>query len=160
MGGGRQTYGGEPKASECRLNSRAQDAEEGKGKTRPGPALGVVLSEIHVDGGRDDAIIPGVAPIAPEIRRPAADVVDHATEEVNLPPPVRGAGTAVGRGCPDPGSSTAGDLIEPHGATARIRIGRHPFGPEISDSTCSQGLKDEPELCGGRRCKPTVQMRA
>ena len=83
-----------------------------------------VLREIHVDRGRDDAIIPGVAPIAPEVWGPSADVINHAAEEVNLPP-LLGAGTAVSR-CSGSAAS-AGDLTGPGRAMARVGIARHSF---------------------------------
>lgn len=134
MGSDRRVHGGGREVSRWRPKA-GPGAEERKRGEAP---TGIVLSEIHVDGGGDDTIIPGIAPIAPEIRRPAADVIDHATEEVNLPPFVRGSGTAVGRRCRGSGSSTAGDLIGPHGAVARIRIMRHPLNPDVSGSTCSK----------------------
>ena len=49
-----------------------------------------LLGEIHIHRSGHNPIIPGIAPIAPVVGRPTADIVDHAAEQVDLPPLVRG----------------------------------------------------------------------
>lgn len=44
------------------------------------------LGKVHVDGSRDNAIVPGVGPVAGVIWYSLAQVVDHASEEMDLPP--------------------------------------------------------------------------
>lgn len=67
-----------------------------------------ILCEIHVDGSGHDAVIPGIAPIAPVIRRPAADIFDHASEEMDLPPFISAAAT-IRRNTPTPAPAPAPD---------------------------------------------------
>lgn len=61
-----------------------------------------ILCKIHVHDGGHAAIVPRVAPVAPVVRRPTLDVVDHAPSELDLPPPAATAAAAppmrVGRG--------------------------------------------------------------
>lgn len=45
-----------------------------------------ILCEIHIYRSRYDAIVPGVLPVTPVVGRTAANVVDHAPEQVHLPP--------------------------------------------------------------------------
>lgn len=45
-----------------------------------------ILCEIHINGGRDDAIVPGIFPVAPVEGGSAAEITDDAAEETNLPP--------------------------------------------------------------------------
>jgi hypothetical protein len=45
-----------------------------------------ILGKIHVDSSRNDTIIPGIKPVAPVVGSTAADVIDDAAKEVNLPP--------------------------------------------------------------------------
>lgn len=44
------------------------------------------LGEVHVDSGRDDSIIPSVGPVAHVVWESSTNILDHASEEVNLPP--------------------------------------------------------------------------
>lgn len=48
-----------------------------------GPNL---LGEIHIYGSRYNTIIPGICPIAEVVGQPLAKIIDHAAEEVYLPP--------------------------------------------------------------------------
>ena len=72
------------------------------------------LGKVHVDGGGNNAVVAGVAPVAGIKGGTAADVVDDAAEETNAPP-----GLAAGPG--------------PRGRGTRFchwqdGLGWHPFG--------------------------------
>lgn len=47
-----------------------------------------LLGKIHVDRRRHDAVVPGVAPVAPVVRRAPAHITDHAAEEMYPPPAI------------------------------------------------------------------------
>lgn len=46
----------------------------------------IILCEIHVDSRRNNAVVPGILPVTPVVRSPAAKVADDALEEADLPP--------------------------------------------------------------------------
>jgi hypothetical protein len=44
------------------------------------------LCEVHVHGGRDDAIVPRISPVAPVVRQSSAHIGHHAAKQTDLPP--------------------------------------------------------------------------
>lgn len=46
----------------------------------------IILCKVHVHSGGHHAIVPRVDPVTPVEGSPTADVVDHAAEELYLPP--------------------------------------------------------------------------
>jgi hypothetical protein len=46
----------------------------------------LVLCEVHVDGGGDNTVVPGILPVTPVERGAAAQVVDDALEQTDLAP--------------------------------------------------------------------------
>lgn len=58
-----------------------------------------VLCEIHIDGGRNHAIIQGILPVTPIVRGTAAQVADDTLEKANLPPSWSASSRAGVRSC-------------------------------------------------------------
>lgn len=118
--------------SKTRIGLR--DEEQGEGRRRGQTSSNnqsYILGKVHIHGRRDDPVVPGVTPVAPVIRSPAPDVVDHAAEEADLPPPRRagrplpgstatataGRGVVAGlapAGQAVPAGERGGPVLEPH----------------------------------------------
>lgn len=47
--------------------------------------------KIHIDSGRDDAIVPSISPITRIEWSSPFDIIDHASEKANSPPALLGA---------------------------------------------------------------------
>ena len=46
--------------------------------------------KIHIDGGRDDAVVPSISPITRIEWSSPFDIIDHASEKANSPPALLG----------------------------------------------------------------------
>lgn len=57
-----------------------------------------LLGKVHVDGRRNNAVVPRIEPIARVVGGSAAQVIDHASEQVNLPPRFRSSKGVLGLG--------------------------------------------------------------
>ena len=47
--------------------------------------------KIHIDSGRNDAVVPSIPPITRIEWSSSSDVIDHASEKANSPPSLLGA---------------------------------------------------------------------
>lgn len=50
-------------------------------------AMESILGKIHVDGSWHDTIVPSVLPVAPVERGTSPNILFHAPEQPDLPPP-------------------------------------------------------------------------